>query len=56
VRRDLSFETDMPYPPGVVRRALTDPVAISEWLMPVEGFAPVVGNRTLPAHLARTNA
>jgi uncharacterized protein YndB with AHSA1/START domain len=43
VRRDLSFETELPYAPSVVWLALTDPAAISEWLMPIEGFAPVTG-------------
>ncbi|MET0234738.1 MAG: SRPBCC domain-containing protein [Kibdelosporangium sp.] len=43
MRRDLSFDTELPYAPPVVWLALTDPVAISEWLMPIEGFAPVVG-------------
>jgi uncharacterized protein YndB with AHSA1/START domain len=27
----------------VAWQALTDPQALAEWLMPVEGFAPVVG-------------
>ena len=43
--RDLTFETDLPYPPAVVWLALTDPAAISEWLMPIEGFTPVTGTK-----------
>ncbi|SDM48863.1 SRPBCC family protein [Nonomuraea jiangxiensis] len=45
MRRDLTLETDLPHPPADVWRALTDPAALSEWLMPVHGFAPVVGQR-----------
>ncbi len=43
MRRDITLETDLPYAPSDVWQALTDPAALSEWLMPVEGFAPVVG-------------
>lgn len=43
---DIKIETRLPDPPDVVWRALTDPKALSEWLMPVEGF------RRLPGHLA----
>lgn len=43
MRRDLTLETDLPHPPSAVWQALTDPAALSEWLMPVHGFAPVVG-------------
>lgn len=43
--RDITIETHLPDRPDVVWRALTDPKALSEWLMPVEGFAPVVGCR-----------
>jgi uncharacterized protein YndB with AHSA1/START domain len=45
MRRDLTFETELPHPPAVVWQALTDPEALSEWLMPVDDFAPVVGRR-----------
>jgi len=45
MRRDLTIQTDLRHSPAVVWQALTDPDALSEWLMPVEGFAPVVGRR-----------
>jgi uncharacterized protein YndB with AHSA1/START domain len=52
MRRDLHFEIDYPHPPEKVWQALTDPVAISEWLMP-NNFEPQVGHkfqfRTHPA-------
>ncbi|MEU4197141.1 SRPBCC domain-containing protein [Kribbella sp. NPDC026611] len=44
MRRDLTLETTLPHPPSTVWRALTDPEALSEWLMPVHDFAPVVGH------------
>jgi uncharacterized protein YndB with AHSA1/START domain len=31
----LSFEFDLPHPPEKVWRALTDPVLLAEWLLPV---------------------
>jgi len=34
----LSFEFDLPHPPEKVWRALTDPVLLSEWLLPVVEF------------------
>ena len=34
----ISFEFDLPHPPEKVWRALTDPVLLAEWLMPVFGF------------------
>jgi uncharacterized protein YndB with AHSA1/START domain len=42
-----NFEVDefMPHPPARVWRALTEPALMSTWLMPTEGFAPVVGTR-----------
>ncbi|GAB3872895.1 SRPBCC domain-containing protein [Kibdelosporangium lantanae] len=43
--RDITIETCLPDRPDVVWRALTDPEALNEWLMPVVGFAPVVGCR-----------
>jgi uncharacterized protein YndB with AHSA1/START domain len=43
--RDITVEVDLPYPQAEVWRALTDPVALAEWLMPVRDFAPVVGTR-----------
>jgi uncharacterized protein YndB with AHSA1/START domain len=43
MNRDLRFETIYPYPPSVVWQAVTDPVALGEWLMPVFNFVPDVG-------------
>jgi uncharacterized protein YndB with AHSA1/START domain len=34
----LSFEFDLPHSPEKVWRALTDPVLLSEWLLPVAGL------------------
>jgi len=34
----ISFEFDLPHPPEKVWRALTDPVLLAEWLLPVFGF------------------
>jgi uncharacterized protein YndB with AHSA1/START domain len=45
MRRDLTIETDLPHPPADVWQALTDPAALSEWMMPVHDFAPVVGRQ-----------
>jgi uncharacterized protein YndB with AHSA1/START domain len=44
MKRDLHFEIDYPHPPEKVWQALTDPVAIAEWLMP-NNFEPRVGHR-----------
>lgn len=35
----ISFEFDLPHSPQKVWRALTDPVLLAEWLLPVVGFA-----------------
>ncbi|TDV42243.1 SRPBCC family protein [Actinophytocola oryzae] len=43
--RDIRVDVELPHPPEVVWRALTDPAALAEWMMPVEDFAPVVGRR-----------
>jgi uncharacterized protein YndB with AHSA1/START domain len=43
--RDITVDVDLPYPPAEVWLALTDPAALAEWLMPVENFAPVVGQQ-----------
>jgi uncharacterized protein YndB with AHSA1/START domain len=43
--RDIEIETLLPQPVDAVWNALTDPAALGEWLMPVEGFSPVVGCR-----------
>ncbi len=34
----LSFELDLPHSPEKVWRALTDPVLLAEWLLPVTGL------------------
>ncbi|MGE3808250.1 MAG: SRPBCC domain-containing protein [Gemmataceae bacterium] len=34
----ISFEFDLPHAPEKVWRALTDPVLLAEWLLPVLGF------------------
>jgi len=34
----LSFEFDLHHSPGKVWRALTDPVLLAEWLLPVDGI------------------
>ena len=44
MRRDLAFEYVYPFPIEDVWWALTDPVALGEWLMPND-FEPVVGHR-----------
>jgi len=41
--RDITVEVDLPYRRKDVWFALTDPGALAEWLMPVDGFAPAVG-------------
>ncbi len=40
---DLAFEEVFPHPMAAVWRALTDPAAISDWLMTTTDFRPVVG-------------
>lgn len=35
---EISFEFDLPHPPAKVWRALTDPVLLAEWLLPVFGL------------------
>jgi uncharacterized protein YndB with AHSA1/START domain len=34
----ITFELDLPHSPKKVWRALTDPVLLTEWLLPVVGF------------------
>ncbi|MEU5264617.1 SRPBCC domain-containing protein [Amycolatopsis sp. NPDC021455] len=41
--RDITVDVELPYPPAQVWQALTDADALADWLMPVDGFAPVVG-------------
>jgi uncharacterized protein YndB with AHSA1/START domain len=52
MKRHLHFEIVYPHPPEKVWQALTDPAAITEWLMPND-FEPRVGHkftfRTHPA-------
>ena len=37
-KETIEFEFDLPHSPEKVWRALTDPVLLSEWLLPVIGF------------------
>lgn len=39
----LAFEFDLPHPPEKVWRALTDPVLLAEWLLPVAGLTLEAG-------------
>lgn len=39
----LALDFDLPHPPEKVWRALTDPVLLAEWLLPVVGFKPDPG-------------
>jgi uncharacterized protein YndB with AHSA1/START domain len=39
----ISFEFDLRHSPKKVWRALTDPVLLTEWLLPVVGFKPEPG-------------
>lgn len=41
--QSLTLEFDLPHPPEKVWRALTDPVLLAEWLLPVVGFALAPG-------------
>lgn len=34
----ISFEFDLEHPPEKIWRALTDPILLAEWLLPVVGF------------------
>ena len=42
--RDLNYDVTYPHPPEKVWRALTDPAAIKQWLMPTD-FKPELGHR-----------
>src|ERR1043166_6886459 len=44
MKRDIRLRKTYPHPPEAVWDALTDPVAIAEWLMPND-FQPKVGHR-----------
>src|SRR4051812_32636700 len=52
MKRDLRYEELYPYPIDRVWEAITDPAALSDWLMPTD-FAPRLGHkfqfRTKPA-------
>jgi uncharacterized protein YndB with AHSA1/START domain len=39
----ISFTCDLPHPPEKVWRALTDPILLREWLLPVAGFTLTPG-------------
>lgn len=39
----ITFEFDLRHPPAKVWRALTDPVLLEKWLLPVVGFEPEKG-------------
>jgi uncharacterized protein YndB with AHSA1/START domain len=39
----IAFELDLRHPPAKVWRALTDPVLLSEWLLPVTGLKLELG-------------
>lgn len=39
----IAFELDLKHPPAKVWRALTDPVLLSEWLLPVTGLKLELG-------------
>lgn len=41
--KDIRVEVELPHRRADVWLALTEPAALAEWLMPVAGFAPVVG-------------
>lgn len=45
MKPDILLEQFYPHAPSHVWRALTDEKALADWLMPTEGFAPVVGTR-----------
>lgn len=44
MKRDLHFEIVYPHPPERVWRALTDPAAIAQWLMP-NNFEATLGHK-----------
>jgi len=41
----ISFEFDLAHSPAKVWRALTDPVLLTEWLLPVTGFEVTPGTK-----------
>jgi len=42
----ITFEFDLPHSPEKVWRALTDPVLLAEWLLPVVDFELEPGRRS----------
>lgn len=44
MRRDIQLEVVYPHPPERVWRALTDPAAVAQWLMPND-FQPRLGHK-----------
>jgi uncharacterized protein YndB with AHSA1/START domain len=44
MKRDLKFEATYPHPIEKVWRAITDPLAVKEWLMPND-FKPELGHK-----------
>ena len=41
----FEFDEFLPHPPATVWRVLSEPDLLADWLMPHDGFAPVVGTR-----------
>lgn len=39
----IVVEEEFPHPPALVWRAISDGALIAQWMMPPEGYAPVVG-------------
>jgi uncharacterized protein YndB with AHSA1/START domain len=44
-RAGVEVDQFLPHPPAKVWRVLSEPALLDAWLMPAEGFAPVVGTR-----------
>lgn len=44
-RATFEFDEFLPHPPAKVWRVLSEPELMTRWLMPNEGFEPVVGTR-----------
>jgi uncharacterized protein YndB with AHSA1/START domain len=50
VKVDLTFEEVLPHPEAAVWAALTDPVALAQWLMPNDFEARVGARFTMRGH------